>query len=150
MDTHSPSVKELLIKAGWYEGRRIDVNKYKKCFQEENYPLLGTVRRFLAEFGDLHIEFQRENGEMDLLHFDAIKAARDIDPAWVQKAYANRLKNDNLCVIGQAYSNHIILFMDGDEKVYGGYDDLLYIISASGKGAIEHICLNYLIEEIKQ
>ncbi|MCM1508931.1 MAG: SUKH-3 domain-containing protein [Ruminococcus flavefaciens] len=48
--------KQQLRKAGWYEGRKIDVSHYEKKFTELGYEFFPAARRFLEEFGDLHIE----------------------------------------------------------------------------------------------
>lgn len=48
--------KQQLRKAGWFEGRKIDVSHYEKKFTELGYEFFPAARRFLEEFGDLHIE----------------------------------------------------------------------------------------------
>ncbi len=47
--------KQQLQKAGWYEGRKIDVSHYEKMFTELGYEFFPAARRFLEEFGDLYI-----------------------------------------------------------------------------------------------
>ncbi|MDE6591897.1 MAG: SUKH-3 domain-containing protein [Oscillospiraceae bacterium] len=47
--------KQQLRKAGWYEGRKIDVSHYEKMFTELGYEFFPAARRFLEEFGDLYI-----------------------------------------------------------------------------------------------
>ncbi|MCM1508930.1 MAG: SUKH-3 domain-containing protein [Ruminococcus flavefaciens] len=60
--------KQQLMKAGWYEGRKIDVSNYEKRFTELGYEFFPAARRFLEEFGDLHI--------VDRLNWDYIKPGR--------------------------------------------------------------------------
>lgn len=47
--------KEILEEAGWYEGRKIDIEKFEMICREENIELINSVKRFLEEFGDLII-----------------------------------------------------------------------------------------------
>lgn len=61
----SDTAKQQLQKAGWYEGRKIDVSHYEKKFTELGYDFFPAARRFLEEFGDLHI--------VDRLNWDDIK-----------------------------------------------------------------------------
>ena len=61
----SDTAKQQLQKAGWYEGRKIDVSHYEKRFTELGYEFFPAARRFLEEFGDLHI--------VDRLNLDYIK-----------------------------------------------------------------------------
>lgn len=50
------TAKQQLQKAGWYEGRKIDVSHYEKRFTELGYEFFPAARSFLEEFGDLHIK----------------------------------------------------------------------------------------------
>ena len=48
--------KQQLRKAGWFEGRKIDVSHYEKRFTELGYEFFPAARSFLEEFGDLYIK----------------------------------------------------------------------------------------------
>ena len=50
------TAKQQLMKAGWYEGRKIDVSHFEKRFTELGYEFFPAARSFLEEFGDLHIK----------------------------------------------------------------------------------------------
>lgn len=47
--------EQQLRKAGWYEGRKIDVSHFEKRFSEQGFDFFPAARRFLEEFGDLKI-----------------------------------------------------------------------------------------------
>lgn len=49
------TAKQQLQKAGWFEGRKIDVSHYEKKFTELGYEFFPAARKFLEEFGDLKI-----------------------------------------------------------------------------------------------
>ena len=142
-------VKNLLIEAGWKPGRQVDISQYKLVIENEGYKLSSAVEMFLQQFGGLYIRYPLPNSQSDIVHFDVIKSVRDTNPFWVKDEYSQRLNNFNLCVIGQAFTNHMTIIMDNYGNVYGGYDDNLYFIADSGEDAIRIICLNKKLEEIE-
>ena len=48
--------KQQLRKAGWYEGRKIDLSKYEEAYAEVGCKLFPAARKFLEEYGDLDIQ----------------------------------------------------------------------------------------------
>ena len=48
--------KQQLRKAGWYEGRKIDLTKYEEEYAKLGLKLFPAARKFLEEFGDLDIQ----------------------------------------------------------------------------------------------
>ena len=46
--------KQQLRKAGWYEGRKIDLTKYEEAYAKIGCELFPAARKFLEEYGDLH------------------------------------------------------------------------------------------------
>lgn len=143
------SVKKILLESGWFQGRKIDTTNYGNFAKKEGYPWFGIAEEFLSEFGDLKLFFHKRNGRNDLLHFNMIKAMQDFDLTWIKEDYSRRLNTDILCVIGQAYDNHMTIIMDSEGKVYGSFDDSLFFIANSGQNSIETICLDLSLQEIK-
>lgn len=47
--------KQQLRKAGWYEGRKIDLTKFEEQYAKIGCELFPAARKFLEEFGDLKI-----------------------------------------------------------------------------------------------
>jgi hypothetical protein len=140
-------INNLLHEAGWDSDRSINIDLFKRKLEEDGYVLSLAVKDFLKEFGGLKIAFGRYDST-DHFHFDVITAVEGIHPAWIHQDYSIRLNNHNLCIIGQAYSNHLTLVMDDDGKVYGGFDDELFFIANSGREAIVNICLDRKPEKI--
>lgn len=48
--------KQQLRKAGWYEGRKIDITKYEEEYAKIGCELFPAARKFLEEYGDLDIQ----------------------------------------------------------------------------------------------
>jgi hypothetical protein len=151
MDNFSQSTIEYLTEAGWYAGRKVSLIKHRAYLEGEGYSWFPKVVNFLEEFGDLLIQFKRESGEIDTLNFDACEASANFDSYWVNKNYAKRIEqHSQFCVIGQAHGSHLLLFMNDEGKVYGGFDEFLCLIDISGEEAIEIICSNRSITEIPE
>lgn len=149
-DIFAPSTIEYLTQAGWTIGRNIDTIKYRAFLTGEGYAWFPAVESFLAEFGDLLVKFKREDGRTDTIDFDACEASSGFDSRWVKEDYTRRIGQTKFCVIGQAHSDHLLLFMDEAGRVYGGFDEFLCRIEDSGAEAIENICSNRSIWEIPE
>ena len=48
--------KQQLRKAGWYEGRKIDLSKYEEAYAKLGCEIFPAARKFLEEYGDLDIQ----------------------------------------------------------------------------------------------
>ncbi|MEK0224260.1 SUKH-3 domain-containing protein [Bacillus proteolyticus] len=55
---------EELKKAGWYEGRKIDISETVKFLEERGFEVFESAKRFMEEFGELRINVEkiRSNG----------------------------------------------------------------------------------------
>ena len=146
MNSFSPSTLAYLAQAGWKVGRKVWTIKYSVFLTGEGYAWFPAVAEFLAEFGGLLIEFKREDGGPDMIDLDACEASSGFDSRWVTEDYIQRIGQTKFCAIGQAYSNHMLLFMDEAGRVYGGFDDFLCFIGKSGAEAIEVICSNQRVQ----
>lgn len=70
---------------------------------------------------------------------DAQLAAKGRDPGWARE-YERRSGEPALTPIGEAARGHLIMCMGPGGQVYGGYDDFLVRLGASGDDAIEGLC----------
>ncbi|GAB2715001.1 hypothetical protein GCM10011495_39580 [Hymenobacter frigidus] len=148
MGSFSASTLASLSQAGWQAGRNTDTLSYRLCLAAEGYAWFPAVAAFLGEFGGLALTFPRHH-QRDTVHFHACQASVGVDARWVRDDYARRLGNRTLCVIGAAYSDHLVLFMDDAGQVYGGYDDFLCEVAGSGPAAIEALVSNQPLPEIQ-
>lgn len=130
---------EILKDMGWFENRRIDTTHVKEYLTEKGYSWFPKVEAAFSEFGGLSSE---------KLHFDAIRAEMQVDPSWILNDYANRLNRSKLCILGQAFNNHLTLFIADSGDIFGGFDDFLCYIAADPRSAIVEIYSNTSFEEI--
>ncbi|EOO34732.1 SUKH-3 domain-containing protein, partial [Bacillus mycoides] len=51
-------------KAGWYEGRKIDISENVKFLEEREFEVFESAKKFMEEFGELRINVEkiRPNG----------------------------------------------------------------------------------------
>jgi len=148
MSSYSVATLASLTNAGWYAGRTTSTLWYRLYLAVKGYAWFPAVAAFLAEFGGLALHFSDKAGKPDNLHFNASAARAGVDPSWLRDDYAARIGTPNLCIIGAAFSNYMLLFMDDAGRVYGGYDDLLWRVASSGPEAIEALVSNQPFTEI--
>ena len=130
---------EILEELGWYINRKVDLKDVRKHILAKGYSWSNIIELFLIQFAFL---------EHSKVHFNVFKAENDIDPSWIQKVYSNKIGKTEFCVIGQAYNNHMTLFMDTSGEIYGGFDESLYLIGNDYISAIENIYFDKPLTEL--
>ena len=50
---------EELKKAGWYEGRKIDISENIKFLEERGFEVFESAKKFMEEFGELRINVEK-------------------------------------------------------------------------------------------
>ena len=132
------SINKILLAAGWYEKRAIDVRNIYDFLTSEGFVWGSTIETFLREFGNLSYSFVDKDFQRQIFHFSPLVALAGIHKGWVLNDYAPRVNKD-LCIIGQARNGYMTLSMAKDGSVYGGYDDFLCYIGENGEKAIENL-----------
>ena len=138
----SKETKATLLKAGWYESRHIDIEKYKMTLILEGYVSNDLVNGFLTEFGGIEVTHSAflAKGKLDTFHFDVIRAIEGVYRECVE-TYEQKV-GESLAVVGEAYSNHLVLLMSISGKFYGAFDDVLILIGNNKFEALEALCSN--------
>ncbi len=134
----SPQCLAVLHGAGWSEARVVDTGDYRSLLAAEGYPVHACVLRFLRSFGGLHLSGADPNRSDEVL----------IDPvAAIESVYIERILEDYsakagspLCVFGLCGSGHMVLMMDADGCVFGGYDETFLRFGEDGEAALERLC----------
>lgn len=97
----------------------------------------------VGNFRELFKNYAHPEGRMN---FDYERAESMIGTGWID-AYT-RSVGSPLFVIGTAANDHMTLFMDGDTKVYGCYDEEIFLIGENPGQAFENLLLNKIISQI--
>ena len=132
----SDSTNRLLAAAGWTEGRTADTAPMEHTLRAKGFPVFPAQKRFLARFGGLafHNPAAVPPAAEDW-HFridDALRHASAVTTA----GYA-KLLGAPVSVIGNGFGDYLLLVMDEDGRVYGGYDQVFLRVGDSGEDAIE-------------
>lgn len=141
MSALSEQTREYLRQAGWQEGREIDPKVYVDLLTAEGYPVHESVVRFIRAYAPLRVFFphpQNPEHQDDLL-LDPIEASRLVYMERIAEDYSPRV-GKALCLIGMAHAKGMVLCMDAEGGVYGGYDDALFELAESAEAAIEALC----------
>ncbi len=142
METLHEKVREVLHASGWRKPCEVDVQRYRHALRAEGYPVHEIVETFLRSYGGLQVFLPlRENGsERDDFHLDPLAAIDSIYIERVREEYDLRT-GSALCVIGLYHRGHMVLMMDGQGRVFGGYDETLVKVGESGEEALRALCL---------
>jgi len=145
-DTHS-----LLRKAGWQEGRKIDITGYEEVLREEGFEIPTCVIALLQEFGGLRIvhPHAKVQGETDDFIFEVDKVMVEHEDYWVKGNYSHRV-GKKLCCVGKACDANMTLAMSSDGEVFAGFDSFLCYVGSSYDDAIESLCSGRVLREIPQ
>jgi SUKH-3 immunity protein len=139
---------KLLQHAGWFDGRCIDISRSEELLRKEGYQVSPAIRAFLQEFGELRfVNDKAKPPAAQEWHFCVKEAVSRAIPAKVLEYYSPRA-GSQLCVIGDAFNEYILLMMDESGQVYGGYDEEFFFIGKSGKEAIQRLCEGRELEQL--
>ncbi|WP_459500869.1 SUKH-3 domain-containing protein [Bacillus sp. C1] len=58
MEISNKAIEELK-KAGWYEGRKIDISENVKFLEEKGFEVFESAKKFMEEFGELRFNVER-------------------------------------------------------------------------------------------
>ncbi|MFI8708219.1 SUKH-3 domain-containing protein [Bacillus sp. NPDC077411] len=58
MEISNKTIEELK-KAGWYEGRKIDISETVKFLEERGFEVFESAKKFMEEFGELRINVEK-------------------------------------------------------------------------------------------
>lgn len=135
----SVRTRNLLLRAGWKDNRKIDIRPYEQSLMEKGFPVFPVLVEFLERFGGL--SFHNPSAKPPAIadwHFRVQDSVRHAFPNNI-KAYG-RIAATKLSVIGEASRDHLMLMMDESGRIFGGYDDIFLVIGISGEDAIEGLC----------
>ncbi len=147
--SYSEETLSVLKNAGWTYGRQIDANQIIQTIREKEFPLLKPAINFLTEYGELKMKFNDKKSKSPSdFNFDFSKAM-DIVVVEGISDYIPRIGCQELCSIGTAYNDYVILMMDERGIVYGCYERFFAKMGDSGEECIENIVMDLAIHEIQ-
>ncbi|WHX31874.1 SUKH-3 domain-containing protein [Brevibacillus agri] len=118
-------VRDLLQKAGWFNGREVDISQYLDFLKDEEYYVFKGATDFLKEYGGLIIQFENPK-RLDsylTLNINPIDAASSIFRE-VSKRY-ERYCNESFVIVGEIPLMEMTWYISSSGTFYGGNDDFL-------------------------
>lgn len=138
---------ERLMDAGWYKGRKIDIQDIKELFREREIEIFESAESFLSEFGMLEITFQDPNPAFDMkeyIHFNPKLAVGDC----LNNEYFKDLEEEfeeeigeKIIPVGETDRRNLILLMTPTKKYYGYTDGCLVKFGDNIEEMLECLCI---------
>lgn len=117
-------VNYLLKKAGYFEGRRVDISDILKMYKEYGYYYNTNQETFIEQYAGLEIQYNHPIWKQDLLlRLNPIEAQRAITMDVVEEY--NEFLQDDLLIIGDIEKENMTLFLSEKGLYFTGYDDCL-------------------------
>jgi len=138
MERLSIKTKNILKQSGWTPDRKKEISSQVKYLEDKGYVVFDCVKEVLEQFGELKCIYEC-NGNLEDFVIEPKEGLGDIDRRHY-KRYEVIIGSD-LVVIGTAYGDNAIMFMDKGGKVYGFHDD--YYIWKLGDNiydAVNNLC----------
>lgn len=134
----SDNTLALLKKAGWDEGRRVDITPYESA--SSDYRIFPCVREFLSCFGGLTLWRPVQVGRVQAFPID-LRLDMTLSPYyWDDALDMARKLNTQLCPLGTAYDGDEFIFMDEAGRVHETiyYNYTTFLLGHDGDEAIEN------------
>ena len=136
MNQFSEQVAEILLKGGWHLGRRVPTDRFVDALKKEGFPIFESVVKFLGEFGGIRCTNDKlPSPAVSDVHFDAVEASSGQAP-YVEENYSRVIKRE-LCVIGEADNNYLLLLIDKSGCFFAGCEEELSYLGNNQFIAIE-------------
>ncbi|WP_428939452.1 SUKH-3 domain-containing protein [Fontivita pretiosa] len=137
MGRFSDYTYECLKRAGWYEGRRVDVEPFAEQIRLQGFEIMPRVADCLAEFGGLIIKFENQSdnplkrGSWDELRFEPRYADMEAEEY-------ERIIGPRIAPIGDCGRHHASMIMTESGAVFSAFDDNVTLMGDTVDAAIEH------------
>lgn len=137
---------KLLQKAGWLEGRVVDVIQYTEFLDDDGYFVFGSAINFLKEYGGLIIEFENPKrlGSYLKLIIDPIEASSSIFRE-LSKRY-ERYCNEPFVIVGEIPLMDMTWYISLSGLFYGGNDDYLICLGDDFYQALNNIITGAVLD----
>ena len=109
--------KKRLKEAGWYAGRKINIDHILECCESEGFIVFDAVKKVLEEFGDLILTEPKSglkhNFEVCEMYSDEYEGG--------MYAILERVLKEKVLEVASIYSGQFYMYVSESGKIY--YDD---------------------------
>lgn len=135
----TPKSRKCLEEFGWSDDRNVDIKLYRMALKEEGYPVHESVEACLRSYAGIQI-WTSGDADANDIRIDPIKAIESVYIERVQEEYDFKA-GKKLCVIGMYHRGHMVVMMDDEGVVYGGYDEEFHRLGDSMEDCLNSICV---------
>jgi len=139
---YSEKTQQIFGRNGWFEGRRIKLDKFTRVLAEHGneFDLTGTAAALYQELGELSFPFySSRNNREEVISFDIEEAVSLLFPGDVQEEYLPL--TDSKVLTPVAYWNEADQIIMADEKgrIYLGVDEYFECLGQTPEEAFDRI-----------
>ncbi len=142
---------DRLEKAGWQPGRHIDIDKYIRAYVEDSVPFWIKAREFLAEFGDLVVEYTTAGGMQTVIDFHAADLRKEFSDQ-VLRACEEIVNRGTLCLVGRYFYGDNAIFVSEGGEIWGGnrLHTTMMLLGRTAHEAVDNIVHNQEIAVLRK
>jgi hypothetical protein len=117
-------IKEVLENAGWYEGRRVDIDYMIEELQRGGFEIKNhNIIQLLKEFWNLNIEYQTPTGNLSNIRLNT-EVVNGVEKSVVDKISV--LLHDELLPVGLIKEDSALLLVSNSEAFYMAAENEIY------------------------
>ncbi len=136
-DKLSDHALDVLKDAGWTEARVVDNTPVYKAMSDSGIHLNDSGMQFCDELGGIVARHYFDSEVYELFHINLDQTFKSIVQEWL--LWYEKQCGELLMPIGQSHQKHMLLMMDEEGKVWGGFDDHFEMIASTPEQAINRL-----------
>lgn len=114
------------------------LNKLKRSYSKYDYPMKDSLLEKMILFYNMKLKFETKSDEM--LYFDVKKINKYRQSFLNMQAVKFNVKS--IVYLGDIHPGYITVWIDEDEKVWGDYDNIIYLYGNNLYDSVENILRN--------
>jgi hypothetical protein len=136
-------VKEILMEAGWFINREIDVTELVTFLVDYGYKVFDNVKSFLREFGLLNINYvNSRSGNYANIYVDTRNIIAD------QSVIDSYGRYYGTIMVPVAVKSHLQICISEEGKFYGGFDQILLKLGDSFEEVLYNLITDAKLEKV--
>lgn len=135
MSRFNKNVTKKLKEAGWYSGRRVDIESKLQLIEESDYIVTQVIIDFLIEFDGISLTYSNGDNQFDFITYNV-----DFHPK--QRVIRRALIGDNVIPVGSFCNSNFLISITDKQRMYC-YDEFenVYKIGDYYDEGLDFICM---------
>lgn len=139
---YSEKTRQIFSRNGWFEGRRIKLDKFNHVLSEygNEFDLTGAAAALYQELGELSLLFySTRNNREEVICFDVEEAVSVLFPGDIQEEYLPLTNSKVLTPVAYWNNSAGIIMADEKGRVYLGADEYFECLGQTPEEAFDRI-----------